>query len=347
MPRIQEICDMLEAFCPMHVVLDKTGHIKHAGPTLRKLMPDETVVGKRFLEVFELMRPRSVNTMAQLREVSGQRLRVRKRCAPQTILKGGLVNIETEEVSVINLSFGFSVMEGVRDYALTSADFAATDLTIEMLYLIEAKSAAMEASRKLNQRLQGAMIAAEEQAFTDTLTGLKNRRALDMILGRWLESGRPLVVAQMDLDYFKRVNDTFGHAAGDHVLQTVARILVEETREGDCVARTGGDEFVLLLSGALSDKKLAGFANRVISRIEKPIPFNADECKISTSLGFAPSETTAGLSAETLLVQADTALYDAKRRGRAQHRVYTPEMDLAVPPEKGDAPVAEQSDPPN
>jgi len=76
----------------------------------------------------------------------------------------------------------------------------------------------MEASRTLNQRLQGAKIAAEEQAFTDTLTGLKNRRALNLVLARLSEAKVPFTVMQLDLDYFKAVNDTYGHAAGDHVL---------------------------------------------------------------------------------------------------------------------------------
>lgn len=103
---------------------------------------------------------------------------------PKTEVKGLLVAGPSEGQSIVNLSFGISVVDAVSDYSLNSADFAATDLTIEMLYLVEAKSAAMEASRKLNLRLQGAMIAAEEQAFTDTLTGLKNRRAMDHVLAR-------------------------------------------------------------------------------------------------------------------------------------------------------------------
>ena len=85
---------------------------------------------------------------------------------------------------VVDLSFGNSVVNAVCEFSLTNTDFAPTDLTIEMLYLVGAKSAAMEASRKLNLRLKGAMIVAEEQAFADTLTGLKNRRAFKFIMDR-------------------------------------------------------------------------------------------------------------------------------------------------------------------
>ena len=152
------------------------------------------------------------------------------------------------------------------DYALVSSDFAATDLAIEMLYLVEAKSAAMEASRKLNLRLQGAMIAAEEQAFTDTLTGLKNRRAMDHVLARLIEAGREFALMHIDLDFFKAVNDTLGHAAGDHVLQNVARIMVEETRSDDTVARVGGDEFVILFDGLTDRETLVRVAERIIQK---------------------------------------------------------------------------------
>ena len=133
-----------------------------------------------------------------------------------------------------------------------------------MLYLIEAKSAAMTESRKLNTRLQGAKIAAEEQAYTDTLTGLKNRRAMDHVLSKFIDVGEKFGLMQVDLDFFKAVNDTMGHAAGDHVLLEVAKILVEETRNDDLVARVGGDEFVLLFHKLTDLEQLNDIANRII-----------------------------------------------------------------------------------
>ena len=77
----------------------------------------------------------------------------------------------------------------------------------------------MEASRKLNARLQQAALAAQERAFTDALTGLKNRRAMDQIVADFLSSGQAFALMHFDFDLFKSVNDTFGYAAGDHVLQ--------------------------------------------------------------------------------------------------------------------------------
>ena len=140
---------------------------------------------QRFLEVFEMRRPRSVRDAGDLRHHAGARLHMRFRSGAPIGLKGVLMPAPGKSGGlVVNLSFGISVVEAVREFSLTGGDFAATDLTIEMLYLVEAKSAAMEASRKLNQKLEGAKIAAEEQAFTDTLTGLKNRRAMDHVLAR-------------------------------------------------------------------------------------------------------------------------------------------------------------------
>lgn len=318
---------ILDVVCPMHVVLDGDCRIVHAGPTLCKLRPAVAGLDTRFYEHFDLLRPKALEDGQALLAAPPQKLHLRFREPPQTALKGLLAPLPETGGAVINLSFGISIVDSVRDYALTSADFAATDLTVEMLYLIEAKSTAMEASRRLNQRLQGAMIAAEEQAFTDTLTGLKNRRAVDHILPRLAESGRPFAVMQIDLDFFKAVNDTLGHAAGDHVLQQVARVLVEETRKTDTVARVGGDEFVLVFDGLQNRDTLARIATRIIEKLTRPIPFEGDECRISASIGIAVfGRDGANASPKELLADADFALYSSKHKGRGCYHFYDPEM---------------------
>ena len=321
-----QLADVLDLLCPMYVLLDETGHICRVGPTLQKLRADQPMKGQRFLELFELNRPKAVSSFTGLMKTSGAKLHLRFRDEPQTGLKGSIVALPGASGAIINLSFGISVLEAVRDYALNSADFSATDLTIELLYLVEAKSAAMAASRTLNLRLQGMMIAAEEQAFTDTLTGLKNRRALDHVLGRMVTSGKAFALMNLDLDYFKAVNDTMGHAAGDHVLQQAARIMVEETRGDDIVARVGGDEFVLIF-GELTDRKnLQRVADRLIELLEQPISFGNQTCRISASAGTVIWCNEGEPKASDLLYEADLALYAAKRAGRACHKFYTPEM---------------------
>lgn len=318
MTSCSELPDILDHLCPMYLILDQDGVIQKAGATLRKLRPDREFAGVLFTDLFEVARPKQAQTIGDLMANSGARLKLYFHDQPRTSLKGIIVLVPGG--AVVNLSFGISLLDAVRDYALTSADFSATDLAIELLYLVEAKSAAMEASRMLNQRLQGAMIAAEEQAFTDTLTGLKNRRALDHILARLTACGDGYAVMNLDLDFFKAVNDTLGHAAGDHVLQHVARIMVEETRASDTIARAGGDEFVLVFDKLQDQRILETIGRRLIDRIEVPIPFGGEICKVSASIGVAI--TPGGGDPADVLHQADTALYAAKRAGRACLQVY-------------------------
>jgi diguanylate cyclase (GGDEF)-like protein len=326
MSALDKMGPVLDVLCPMHVIVDASGHVRHVGPTLQKLRPDTPLAACRFLELFELRRPRNVRTMDDLLASSGMKLHLKFRDTPTTAFKGVLMPLPEGQGAVLNLSFGISVVDAVRDYDLSGSDFAATDLTIEMLYLVEAKSSAMAASRKLNIQLQSAMIAAEEQAYTDTLTGLKNRRAMDHILNRLIVAQRPFALMHIDLDYFKAVNDTLGHGAGDQVLQQVARIMVDETRSDDTVARVGGDEFVLLFDGLLDQKRLEAVATRIIAKLETPIPFGDQMCHISASGGTVLSSDYVPPDATRMLADADLALYASKHKGRACHTFFSPEM---------------------
>jgi diguanylate cyclase (GGDEF)-like protein len=322
----KRVTDILDVLCPMHLVLNRTGHIVHVGPTLHKLRSETDWVGQRFLEVFALKRPRSVSTAKELHELKNAKLHLQLRAQPMTKLKGVLVPGPEADQLIVNLSFGISVVDAVREFSLSNTDFAATDLTIEMLYLVEAKSAAMEASRKLNQRLQGAMIVAEEQAFTDTLTGLKNRRAFDFIMNRQITAGRSFALMQIDLDFFKAVNDTLGHAAGDHVLQTVSRIMLDETRDSDCVARLGGDEFAILFPDVTDQAILDKIGRRIISQLEVPVHFQDHVCQISASIGTVFRPLNGLCTAKQLIEDADIALYASKRMGRARQTFFTAEL---------------------
>ena len=309
--------DALDILCPMHMRLTETGHIAHVAPTLKKIRPNTNVTGTRFLEIFRLDRPRSVTTMSELMSRARSKLHLEMRNEPCTSFKGVLVRLPDKQGALVNLSFGISVVDGVQDYGLSSADFAATDLAIEMLYLIEAKSAAMDASRQLNQRLQGAKLAAEEQAATDTLTGLKNRRAADRILEQALQDDHAFALMHLDLDFFKAVNDTKGHAAGDLVLQEVAKIMRAETRKGDTIARVGGDEFMILIEGLTAKKRLTEIAVRLIDAIERPILFDGQRCEISASIGVAMREVGDRRGLDALIQASDRALYASKSKGRA------------------------------
>ncbi len=318
----RQLCGILDVLCPMHVLISATGHMRHVGPTLRKLRPDDEFVGSRFLEMFEVHRPRHMTTMQQVLLSTHSKLHMRFRDAPCTGFQGVVVPSPEGQDVILNLSFGISVLDAVQDYRLTSADFAATDMTVEMLFLVEAKSAAMSASRNLNARLQSAKVAAEEQAFTDTLTGLKNRRAIGSILSQIAVQESGFALMQLDLDYFKSVNDGLGHAAGDHVLRCVAQILTEETRETDEVVRMGGDEFVLIFRDAVTRRKLTSIATRIIERINEPIQIDGNKSQISASIGITHRHGRGSSDFNMILAEADQALYNCKRNGRGQFEFY-------------------------
>ena len=321
--------DLLNVLCPMHLILDAEGTIVSAGPTIQKLFPEAPLTGRVFLDVFGIRRPRQISDFRDLAAMSGSRLHVLYQTDPPRELKGILVPGPCEGQVTLNLSFGISVVEAVQEYELTARDFAATDLTVEMLYLVEAKSAAMEASRQLNKRLQSAREEAEEQAATDVLTGLKNRRAMDIDLARALAVREDVALMHIDLDYFKDVNDTLGHAAGDHVLQEVSRVMREETRSTDTIARVGGDEFVVLMRQVRDDLVPVHVAGRIIEKLMVPIMFEGQPCRVSASIGTVLSSEYTKPTADQMLRDADEALYHSKREGRGRHTLFSELAALA------------------
>lgn len=173
------------------------------------------------------------------------------------------------------------------------------------------------------RELAQAAHVARELAAHDPLTGLPNRRAFRERVSRALELARArsdsptLSIAMIDLDNFKRVNDTFGHAAGDLVLLAIARALNVATRPGDCVARIGGDEFALLARGvdATASHALGARCVRAVEAAVKRAGYA--DCGVSATVGYAlyPHH---GTTLEMLAVAADSALMDAKRKGKRQ-----------------------------
>lgn len=313
---------VLDKLMPLHAVVSSAGQICHVGPTLAKLSPEHSLLGQRFLEAFEVRRPRIATRISDLMQQGAGQLSLRLRRAQEIRLRGLVLPLDGDGTekggAVVNLSFGFSMQDAIRAFDLSASDFAPTELAIEMLYLIEAKEAVTSESRNLNMRLLWAKTEAEEQAFTDTLTGLKNRRAMDMILARYASCGEVFGLMHLDLDHFKAVNDTLGHAAGDAVLVEVARILTEETRTEDAIIRTGGDEFVLLFHRLTDALALSRLADRILKRLQKPIAYEAEDCRISGSIGITISTDYSEVVPEQMLIDADMALYAAKNAGRAQ-----------------------------
>jgi diguanylate cyclase (GGDEF)-like protein len=312
--------EALDRLLPLHLVVTPTGHIRHGGPTLLKLA-GEPVAGRRLFELFEVRRPRHVTSAEDLLNASAGRLVLALRADPRTALKG-LVQATAEGELLINLSFGIAVIEAAGRHDLTASDFAATELAVEMLYLAEARAAVMREALKLADRLRGAKREAEALAMCDTLTGLGNRRALDEALGRLLAKRSAFGLLHLDLDFFKDVNDTLGHAAGDAVLAEVARILSARLRAQDLAARVGGDEFVVLFAGLTDPARLADIARRIITGLERPIRFQKRTCRISGSIGITTTAMYDSPNADRMLSDADTALYASKHAGRATVTVF-------------------------
>lgn len=313
---------------PLSLWVVPDGQIRAAGPTLARVCGPDPIEGARFLDRFELTRPRSAATMEEVRRLAGQRLQLRLRQGARTAFRGHLVALREDRGILVNLSFGIAVAEAVREHRLTSADFAPTDLTVELLYLTEAKAVVMGELAALNRRLRAARSAAETQAMTDALTGLANRRALDAALARAIEAAargrRGFALLHLDLDLFKRVNDTLGHAAGDLVLLRVAEVLRAETRKHDTVARVGGDEFVVILPGQVDAGQIDAVAARIIAGLEAPIDCAGKPCRISGSIGATVSSQYAVPDAEAMLGDADAALYASKRLGRGRCTLFRP-----------------------
>lgn len=316
--------DLLRAIRPLHVCIGPTGHIRQLGKSFSKLGIDDPT-GRRFLEVFEILRPSKPSSMSGLRELAGQVLRLRLREEPEIGFRGLVVDDQVNGV-ILDLSFGIAVVDAVQRFGLTAQDFAASDLVMELLFLQEAKSSAMAASFSLNARLNGARLAAETEALTDGLTGLHNRRALDGAMVRLGQSDTEYAILQMDLDRFKQVNDTLGHAVGDGVLKRVAVILRSHTRQDDLLVRAGGDEFVIVCPGLTDQLRLTELSTRLISDISEPALIDGQDVTIGASIGIAVSAETARCDPTTQLSHADVALYAAKRSGRGQHRFWSTDM---------------------
>ena len=165
------------------------------------------------------------------------------------------------------------------------------------------------------------------QAFHDPLTGLANRLLFDDRLTRAVaahqRSGHPVALLFCDLDDFKKVNDTFGHAAGDQLLREFGRRLDSCVRVTDTVARLGGDEFAVILEG---DIDLADFAvRRVLPTMHRPFALDGTDHVVRTSIGMAVAAgASPDVTSEALLHQADTAMYEVKRQGGRQVGTFTP-----------------------
>ena len=190
-------------------------------------------------------------------------------------------------------------------------------------------------NRLLQHALQQANNALSErlahQAHHDPLTGLANRvlfhQRVERALARAARGDR-IAVLFLDLDHFKGVNDSLGHAEGDRLLETVARRLLQATRGYDTVSRLGGDEFAILLEGMAREMDAPVVIERVKAALRRPVLLKGREVIVGASIGVAYVE--AGQTVDDVLRNADLAMYHAKAAGRGGHEVFEPSMHAAV-----------------
>ena len=170
-------------------------------------------------------------------------------------------------------------------------------------------------------------------AYHDALTNLPNRALfedrLNLALAQARRMGEMLAVMFLDLDSFKVVNDTLGHGAGDKLLQAVGNDIAKLVRDGDTVARVGGDEFTLLLAGIASPGDATEIAQRILDCLRQPRTINGTEFRTTGSIGITTFPAD-GEDGETLLRNADTAMYRAKERGRDNYQLYTASMNTKM-----------------
>jgi diguanylate cyclase (GGDEF)-like protein len=165
--------------------------------------------------------------------------------------------------------------------------------------------------------------------LTDRLTGLPNRRALHDYIHKTELAGWPndnVSIMQVDLDKFKKVNDTMGHAAGDAALKYAADAFTALKRNEDYIARVGGDEFILVFFGDLKEEWLSQFAEKLIVSMSVPFTYEGKECLIGASVGIARGTKSDDDTLDRYLNNADLALYSAKKSGFGTHRFFTPDL---------------------
>jgi diguanylate cyclase (GGDEF)-like protein len=204
-----------------------------------------------------------------------------------------------------------------------TADVKLTEDLTHSKALTEARNAELEAARA----------RIEYNSLHDFLTRLPNRMYLERALAehaaRCAKSGGGVALLQVDLDGFKQINDTLGHSAGDAMLVHVAETIGRHLRPGDFVARTGGDEFVVVCKADEGMVGLDELAQRIIDDVSRPIDHDGHECRLGMSIGIAGAYG-ADVDRQRLLVDADLALYRAKSLGRNRFEFYTAALQAEI-----------------
>ncbi|WP_072767377.1 bifunctional diguanylate cyclase/phosphodiesterase [Nitrosospira sp. Nsp11] len=223
----------------------------------------------------------------------------------------------------------------LREGVIRAADVVQAKRSEDRLRMMQDANAQLVISgieaHKMTQQVETAKAQLDHLAHHDVLTGLPNRMLLQDRLSHAIElarrQGRQFAMLFMDLDRFKHINDSLGHAVGDQLLQSVARRLVRCMRHSDTVSRQGGDEFVVLLSSIKHPDDVAISAQKILTALAVPHHIGELELHVSVSIGISiyPDD---GRDAEALTKSADTAMYHAKENGRDNYKFFEQAMNI-------------------
>ena len=204
--------------------------------------------------------------------------------------------------------------------------------THTLLAVAAVLAGALAADARQRARRQGTENELAHLAFHDGLTGLANRALftdrLEQALRRIARSDRDVSVVYIDLDGFKNVNDSLGHAMGDELIREVAAILTGAVRTEDTLARLGGDEFAILVEATHGSNEAVRIAERVLAALREPLDLGTARVNVSASVGIATGDVSS--TGSSLLRDADNAMYWAKGAGRGRYVVFNPQMRSAA-----------------
>jgi len=282
----------------------------------------------------------STNTMQEIVSVPqedpavGQMLdEARAEETDHTKLIGIMLGLGVFTVGVISLFVSRAIRRPLKELKIGADAFGKGDLSYRIpIARRDELGEALGMFNSMATALEGGRDTLEHQAFHDTLTGLPNRSLfqdrLSHALARQERDHKPLAVLLIDLDDFKTVNDSLGHAAGDELLKFVATGLMSVLRPADTAARLGGDEFAVLVEDMRGRKDALRVADRIIEALTDRIMIEDKEVFVHGSVGIAI--TYGDESADEVLRNADVAMYSAKNQGKARYQIFDGAMHEGV-----------------